>query len=680
MELLVEFDTASYSKPSLPPSVNWKKVTGDVRLEYESSMEAALDLVTVPHIVHGGTLCCDHNHVHEIETYYQNIVRAIAKADSILPRTNPSVRKSFWNEELSRLKKESIDANDIWKVAGKPGSGVLFDMKRSAHYRYKAYLRRCQKDSNRKVNESLHEDLLNNDTTKFWKTWKNIHGRSCGGALRVNGCFRDDEIANCFADSFESVYLSNDQVKATALGSKFDSVYSAYYSEHCKDDLSCQYLSWDDMLNVSQKLKVGKATASFIKYEHVLYGSPKLMLDLHVLFNSLIQHAYVPQEFLAGVITPLVKDSESDIFTTSNYRPLTLSVVFASMFEIAILSKIGHLLFTDNLQFGYKSKHSTSHALFVLRSCVDFFTDHGSNVFSAFLDCSKGFDKIDHSGIFGKLIRRGVPLCFVNLIIYWYRNLTSVVRWNGVFSRYFSVTSGVRQGGILSPQLFVLYVDELLERLRRSGAGCHIADVFVGAIMYADDLALLAPTRGSLQKLLDICYDYGVEFCISYNPIKTHVILFGKPTQFESLFLNGLAISAVQECKYLGVNLLAGKEFLCSSRKSLAAFLCSANTILNVLNKPSEVVLMQLLYANCIPILTYCCEIKKFNGREMTSMDVALNNCIRKIFSYNRWESTRALRRAFGYDSVTEIFSKRKTLFLCQFVSYTKLCFVAFTK
>ena len=203
---------------------------------------------------------------------------------------------------------------------------------------------------------------------------------------RILICFRWWSIWSWFADSFESVYLSNDQVKATALRSKFDSVYSAYYSEHCHDDLSCQYLSWDDMLNVSQKLKVGKATASSIKYDHVLYGSPKLMLDLHVLFNSLIQHAYVPQEFLVGAITPLVKDSESDIFTTSNYRPLTLSVVFASMFETAILSKIGHLLFTDNLQFGYKSKHSTSHALFVLRSCVDFFTDHGSNVFSAFLD------------------------------------------------------------------------------------------------------------------------------------------------------------------------------------------------------------------------------------------------------------------------------------------------------
>ena len=141
-------------------------------------------------------------------------------------------------------------------------------------------------------------------------------------------------------------------------------------------------------------------------------------------------------------------------------------------------------------------------------------------------------------------------------------------------------------------------------------------------------------------------------------------MLFGKHTSYKSLFLNDSPISPVSECKYLGVHLLAGKEFLCSARKPLAAYLCSANTILNVLNKPSETVLMHLLYVNCVPILTYACEIKRFSGREKTSMDVALNNCIRKIFSYNRWESTRELRRSFGYDTVTEIFSKRSASFL----------------
>ena len=75
-------------------------------------------------------------------------------------------------------------------------------------------------------------------------------------------------------------------------------------------------------------------------------------------------------------------------------------------------------------------------------------------------------------------------------------------------SRHFRGPSSVRQGGILSPRLSVIYVftDDLLVLLRQSGVGCHIVDLFIAAIMYADDLPLLAPTRGTLRKLLDICY------------------------------------------------------------------------------------------------------------------------------------------------------------------------------
>ena len=73
--------------------------------------------------------------------------------------------------------------------------------------------------------------------------------------------------------------------------------------------------------------------------------------------------------------------------------------------------------------------------------------------------------------------------------------------------------------------------------------------------------------------------------------------------------------------------------------------------------------MLRLLFTNCVPILTYACEVKALNGREMMSYDVALNDCIRKIFSYNRWESIRSLRKEFGYDSVSELFTKRTASF-----------------
>ena len=72
---------------------------------------------------------------------------------------------------------------------------------------------------------------------------------------------------------------------------------------------------------------------------------------------------------------------------------------------------------------------------------------------------------------------------------------------------------------------------------------------------------------------------------------------------------------------------------------------------------------MNLMYTNCVPILTYACEVKSYTSREMTRFDVALNDCIRKIFTFNRWESTRELRRSFGYDSILEIYAKRQRNF-----------------
>ena len=74
--------------------------------------------------------------------------------------------------------------------------------------------------------------------------------------------------------------------------------------------------------------------------------------------------------------------------------------------------------------------------------------------------------------------------------------------------------------------------------------------------MYADDLALLAPSRGALQMLLNICYQYGQDWCITYNPLKTKILIFGKPVTHEPLYLNESLIDTVTECKYLGVVLI----------------------------------------------------------------------------------------------------------------------------
>ena len=106
----------------------------------------------------------------------------------------------------------------------------------------------------------------------------------------------------------------------------------------------------------------------------------------------MVNKSYHSQGVAFLLVKIVVKDTEGDHTDPGNYRRLTLGVVISHLFENAILLKIGHLLTTDNLQFGYKKKHSCANAIYALRSCVVYFRDRGSMVYTAFLDCSKGFD------------------------------------------------------------------------------------------------------------------------------------------------------------------------------------------------------------------------------------------------------------------------------------------------
>jgi len=93
--------------------------------------------------------------------------------------------------------------------------------------------------------------------------------------------------------------------------------------------------------------------------------------------------------------------------------------------------------------------------------------------------------------------------------------------WNGTCSSSFRVLNGVRQGAILSPVLFCVYFDTLLSNLNAAGKGCHIGSFFVGALAYADDLVLLAPSANAMRCMLRICDEYAAQFKVVFNASKS---------------------------------------------------------------------------------------------------------------------------------------------------------------
>lgn len=198
-----------------------------------------------------------------------------------------------------------------------------------------------------------------------------------------------------------------------------------------------------------------------------------------------------------------------------------------------------------------------------------------------------------------------MPLLFLDTIISWYSNLVCKVKWGEFFSEPFTVKAGVRQGGILSPDFYCLYVDDLIKKLRSLGKGCHYLNHFASALFYADDMALLAPSLKSLQYLLDVCSTYCIEWDICLNAKKSRLLYFGKKANIShGIYLNGKLISWAEEWPYLGVTLKSDKCFSCSVKDRIRKFYRSTNSILRIDGKSNDMIMLRLLKAHCVPILT----------------------------------------------------------------------------
>ena len=207
------------------------------------------------------------------------------------------------------------------------------------------------------MSNELSNNLLNTNKNTFWKNWNRINGGSDPPSTMIDGSVNYDDIANSFSSTYKSVYANsdaNDKLRCT-----FENVYPSYHSEHISDSLNEYLFSWSDMLDAVFSLKVGKATSTFVKSEHVFLGCPELLCYLHLLFNALLSHSYLPHEFLCGSISPILKDRNGDTTNPSNYRPITLGPLFFQIFEYALYNKFGNFLSCDNLQFGFKRSLST---------------------------------------------------------------------------------------------------------------------------------------------------------------------------------------------------------------------------------------------------------------------------------------------------------------------------------
>ena len=189
------------------------------------------------------------------------------------------------------------------------------------------------------------------------------------------------------------------------------------------------------------------------------------------------------------------------------------------------------------------------------------------------MDCTKAFDTVKYKELFNKLIDRGIPAIYLGLLFFSYANQSARVRWGALLSKAYKITNGVRQGAVMSPVLFSIYMDKLFGIMKSSGKGCWALGYFCGLLGYADDVLILAPTRGAAQHLLSLASGYAQRHGIAFstNPVssksKTKGVYFDNSKNVSlpaNLVLDGNELPWVSTAKYLGCTISNKNDGLCS--------------------------------------------------------------------------------------------------------------------
>ena len=304
--------------------------------------------------------------------------------------------------------------------------------------------------------------------------------------------------------------------------------------------------------------------------EHLQQCHALLPGVLAKLFNLFVLTGYIPAGFGYSYTVPIPKQKVnvfSKAHNVDDFRGISISPVISKVFEHCILDRFRRYFVTSDNQFSYKHRLGCTTVLHTVRCVVDHYINNGSTVNLCALDLSKAFDRLNHYCLYIKLMNKRLPIQILRVIENWFAICLTCVKWHNNFSQFFKLDRGTRQGGVLSPALFNVYIDDVITANIDSGIGCHRRHVCLAILVYADDILLLAPTVSSLQLLVDVCCKELDILGMQINYKKTVCMRIGPGFKRECINIiagNGLVLNWVQQFRYLGTVILSSSQFKCN--------------------------------------------------------------------------------------------------------------------
>ena len=314
-------------------------------------------------------------------------------------------------------------------------------------------------------------------------------------------------------------------------------------------------LSYEEVERAVKGMKKGKGVGiDKISSEMLLGGGKVLWRRLTAILNACWEEEYIPADWMEGIVIPLHKGGDSkDI---GNYREITLGSHVGKVFCAVLNARLAKVMESSILreaQGGFRKNRRTTDQIFVVNGIGQARRSQGKKTWMAFLDFKKAFPSVWREGLWRKMKRYGIDGKFLRVCENLYRDVGAKVRVGRVFSERFDIKEGLRQGCILSPSLFSLFLMDLAEELEEKDLGVKVSGVWMGACFFADDIVLLGDSENELQRMLGVVSEYAQRWKLRFNASKCGVLVVGQKKRDKLWRLGGEEIKEVDEYKYLGV-------------------------------------------------------------------------------------------------------------------------------
>ena len=614
--------------------IDWKKASNrDIEL-YKTILDGMLSEISVPEeLMHCRNFSCkDHDIL--INKLLKEITNAVkTSADFSIPkykncnRKDKNTRIPGWNEYVRPYKESSIILSELWKEAGCITNNQLDIDRKIAKKQYHKAIKYVTNNQESIVREKIASKLKDKKFNDFWAEIKKMKKCKMNYPSVVDDKLGDENVNEVFYNKYRELYNS--------YGNSSDELGSQYIKERLAGCMSgdCIYnhsVESDMVAKAIKNLKPCKFDPIyFISSSHLINGTNRLTKLLTDVFNLFLSHGFTNFLFNASEIVPIPKNYKKSLSNSNNYRAISMNSVLCKLLEYVLSDVMKRYLILNERQFGYREGISTELCTFMVTETIQYYLNGGSSVYALFLDASKAFDMVNHSKLFKTLIEKNICPLYLRLLMVMYQHNNAKVKWGCSYSSTFMLSNGVKQGGVISPFLFSLYMDSLISDVSSSGLGCHIGDKAMNIFVYADDVVILSPTVIALNKIIKLCEKYSREFNLLFNGEKSEVILFSKFIKSckSNFFICNKQIKVSDSYKHLGININANK--MIDMTDAIRDIKIKSNVIANEFKKQKYETLVKLFNAHCMSL--YGCNLWDYTSSDFIRIQVQWRKCIRYV-------------------------------------------------